>query len=100
MLFGFLQGAGDTIWYVGEHPVDLGVVVVDAFDDFFSLGVDLINSTGDDYKVWVVGCQAVGSTLDGIPFFIKVETAGGTFVLVAVHSLVFTASLVETVLQE
>ena len=49
MLFGFLQGAGDTVWYVGEHPVDLGVVVVDAFDDFFGFGVDLINSTGDDW---------------------------------------------------
>ena len=99
-MFGFLQGAGDTIWYVGEHPVDLGVVVVDAFEDFFGFGVDLIDSTGDDYKVWVVGCWGVGPSSDGVSVLVEVEAAGGTFVLVTVHSLVFTASLVETVLQE
>ena len=77
-MFGLLQGVGDSIGYVGEYPVDLWVVVVDVLDDLFGLGVDLVDSTGDDYKVWVVGCQAVGPTLDGIPLFVKVKAAGGT----------------------
>ena len=91
---------GDSIGYVGKYPVDLGVVVVDALDEFFGFGVNLVDSTGDDYKVWVVRCQAVGPTPDGISIFIKVEAASRTFVLIAVHSLVLAASFAEAVFQE
>ena len=99
-MFGFLQGAGDTIRYVGDHPVDLGVVVVDAFEDFFGFGVDLIDSTGDDYKVRVVGCRGVGPSSDGVSVLVEVEAAGGTFILITVHLLVFAASFAEAVFQE